>query len=98
VHVLPLGRGGPVVAGAEEADRELGLGDGRGHRDVGGGDRGGGGDVPGDLAVGLHEVRVAVGGRVQRVERGRLELDVLPLGRGEQRRSAASRSSRSMRR
>ena len=44
-----------------------------------------GGDVPGDLAVGLHEVRVAVGRLVEGVERGRLELDVLPLGRGEQR-------------
>ena len=85
VHVLALGGGGAVVAGAEEADGELGLGDRRGHRDVGGGDGGGGGDVPGDLAVGLDEVGVAVGRRVQGVERGRLELDVLPLGRGQQR-------------
>ena len=85
VHVLALGRGGAVVARAEEADRELGLGDRRGHGDVGGGDGGGGGDVPGDLAVGLHEVRVAVGGLVEGVEGGRLELDVLPLGRGDQR-------------
>jgi hypothetical protein len=85
VHVLPLRRGGPVVARPEEADRELGLGDRRGHRDVRGGDGGGGGDVPGDLAVRLHEVRVAVGGRVQRVERLGLEADLLPLGRREQR-------------
>ena len=28
-HVVALGRGGPVVARAEEADRELGLGLGR---------------------------------------------------------------------
>ena len=84
-HVLALGRRGPLVAGAEEPDRELGLGLRRGHRDVAGGDRGGGGDVPGDLAVGLDEVRVAVGRRVEGVEGGRLELDVLPLGRREQR-------------
>src|SRR3954452_16846631 len=84
VHVLALGRGRPVVARAEEADGQLGLGDGRGHGHVVGGDGGGGGEVPGDLAVGLHEVGVAVGGPVQRVEGGRLEFDVLTGGGGPQ--------------
>jgi hypothetical protein len=85
VHVLPLRRGRPVVAGAEEPHGELGLGHGRGHGDVGGGDGGGGGEIPGDLAVGLHEVGVAVGGPVQGIEGGGLELDVLAGGGGEQR-------------
>ena len=85
VHVLALGGGGAVVAGAEEPDGELGLGDRGGHRDVVGGDGGGGREVPGDLAVGLDEVRVPVGGGVQGVQRGRLERDVLPRGRGQQR-------------
>ena len=39
-------------------------------------------DVPGDLAVGLHEVGVAVGRRVEGVERGRLERRRPPAPRG----------------
>ena len=38
-HVLALGRGGPLVPAAEEADGQLALGLGGGHLDVVGGDR-----------------------------------------------------------
>src|SRR3712207_9409776 len=67
VHVLALGGGGPVVAGAEEPDRQLGLGDRRGHGDVRGGGGGGGGDVPGDPAASLEGGGGAGGGRASGV-------------------------------
>ena len=95
-HVVALGRRRPVVAGAEEADRELGLGLRRCSAYVGRADRRADGGVPGDLAVGLHEVGVAVGEPVELVERVVLEVDAL-LGRpgSRQARSAISRGSRS---
>ena len=81
-QVFALGRRGPFEARAEEADRELGVGPGRGQRDVGVGDRRARRVVPGRLAVGLHEVGVAAGQRVHRVE-GRVgELGVL-VARGQ---------------
>ena len=60
-QVFAFGRRGALVARAEEADRELGLGLRRGQRDVGFGDRRARRDVPRGLAVGLHEVGVAAG-------------------------------------
>src|SRR6185369_7620403 len=75
------GRGGAVVAGAEEPDGELGLGLRRRVAYVAGPDRRGDRDVPGDLAVGLHEVRVAVGEGVELVERLGFVADLLRAGR-----------------
>ena len=81
MQVVALPRRGPLVARAEEPDRELGLRLGCGDRDVGGGDRRAWGEVPHGLAVGLDEVGVAAGGVVHRGQRVGLVRRVL-VGRG----------------
>ena len=79
-------RGWPArTAAAEEPDRELLLGLRRGDLMSSAVIGLRGASVPGDLAVGLDEVGVAVGGRVEGVERVLGELHVLALGRRDER-------------
>ena len=92
-HVVALGRGGAVVAGAEEADGQLRLGLGRRLHDVGPGDRRLDRQVPGHLAVGLHEVGVAVGQAVELVERLRARRSRPRSPPGGSRRARPSRGA-----
>jgi hypothetical protein len=96
-HVVALGGRGAFVPAAEEADGELAFGLRRRDQDVTVADRRLGCDVPGDLAVRLDEVGVAVGGVVQRVEGVLGKVTPSRSAGARSARSAAARSSRSMR-
>ena len=80
-QVVALGGSGALVPDTEEADRELGVGVRGGRQDVVAGDGGAGRDVPGRLAVGLDEVRIAAGQPLQLLERVVGEVDTLAVDR-----------------